>query len=259
VVIDGEIAYTGSMNLVDPRYFKQDAGVGEWIDAMVRLRGPIVESLGLVWLESWEMETGEATDELVATAGVRPLEPQGPTAIQAVPSGPLAHNDAISAILLMAIYSARRELILTSPYFVPDEALLTALVSAALRGVDVTLVVPQRVDSHLVSWASQAFQGDLMLAGVKVALFRDGLLHTKSITVDGAFSLFGSLNLDPRSLHLNFELTLAVYHPEFTAELRQLQLAYVARSVQLDLAAWQRRSAPTRLLQNTARLFGPLL
>jgi cardiolipin synthase len=159
----------------------------------------------------------------------------------------------------MAIYAARRELVLTTPYFVPDESLLTAVVSAALRGVEVTIVLPAEVDSKLVRLASAAFQGDLAEAGVRVRLFEGGLLHTKSMTVDGEMSLFGSLNLDPRSLRLNFEITLGVYDPAFTAELRRLQQSYLDRSRPLDLAAWRQRSLAARLAQNAARLVGPLL
>jgi cardiolipin synthase len=179
--------------------------------------------------------------------------------VQVAASGPLVQNDAIQQILLTAIYAARKDLVLTTPYFVPEEPLLMALASAAQRGVAVTVVVPTRVDSKMVRLASQAHQGDLLLAGVRVVLFDGGLLHTKSITVDGEVSLFGSLNLDPRSLHLNFEITMAVYDTEFTCELRALQQSYIDRSEPMDLEAWQHRPALVRFTENAARLFGPLL
>jgi cardiolipin synthase len=161
--------------------------------------------------------------------------------------------------LLAAIYAARRELVLTTPYFVPEESMLLALGSAARRGVEVTLVVPARNDSKLVDLASRAFQGDLAEAGVRIMLFDAGLLHTKSITIDGEVSLFGSVNLDPRSMVLNFELTLAVYDREFTQYLRDLQEQYIEKSRRLDLDAWRARSWGRRLAENTARLVGPLL
>ncbi len=259
VVIDERIAYTGSLNLVDPRYFKQDAGVGQWVDAMVRLRGPAVEALGVTFLEDWELETDEglATGQSAEQLSGQPLI--GTSDVQVVPSGPLLRQHAIREVLLMAIYSARRELILTTPYFVPDESLLTALISAANRGVNVTLIVPARVDSLLVRLASRAYVDDLVSAGVRIYQFHDGLLHTKSITVDGQFSLFGSLNLDPRSLMLNFEITLAVYDPEFTNELRGLQHDYRDRSAQVQLDVLRRQSYRERLTNNIARLVSPLL
>jgi cardiolipin synthase len=259
VVIDGETAYTGSLNLVDPRFFKQDAGVGQWVDAMVRVRGPVVEALAITFLEDWELEASEGLNRLRETGNVKQLGAEGEAAIQVVPSGPASEENAIEQILLMTIYSAHRELVLTSPYFVPDESLLTALISAARRGVEVTLVVPAKVDSLMVRMASQAFKGDLLAAGVRVMLFDGGLLHTKSITVDGQISLFGSLNLDPRSLHLNFEITLTVYDQGFTSQLRALQQSYIDQSELMDLATWQSRSRVTRLTENAIRLLAPLL
>jgi cardiolipin synthase A/B len=259
VVIDGELAYTGSLNLVDPRYFKQNSGVGQWVDAMVRVQGPAVEGLLGTFLGDWALESGEGVEQLTGTSDYHPLAECGPSVVQVAPSGPIESSDAILRSLLMAIYSARRELILTTPYFVPDESLVAALMSAAQRGVAVTLIVPGRVDSRLVRLASQAFKGDLLGAGVRVAMFHGGLLHTKSITVDGEFSFFGSLNLDPRSLYLNFEITLMVYDRGFTGTLRQLQRSYLDHCEYMDLEQWQSRSGWQRLKENTARLLGPLL
>ena len=133
VVIDGRLAYTGSLNLVDPRFFKKEAGVGRWIDAMVRLQGPAVEPLAVTFIEDWELETAEGLDELNETI-VASVPAVGDSAVQVIPSGPLVRGEAIQAILLMAIYSAQTELVLTTPYFVPDERMLTALLSAAARG-----------------------------------------------------------------------------------------------------------------------------
>ena len=122
-----------------------------------------------------------------------------------------------------------------------------------------TLVLPAKVDSFLVRYASQAYKGDLLQSGVRIALFEKGLLHTKSATVDGELSLFGSMNLDPRSLHLNFEITLAIYDADFTAQLRQLQQTYLAQSKWMSLEVWQARPLRIRLAENSLRLLGPLL
>ncbi|HTN77385.1 MAG TPA: cardiolipin synthase [Pirellulaceae bacterium] len=259
VVIDGRIAYTGSLNLVDPRCFKQDAGVGQWIDAMVRIEGPAVEALGVTFLGDWAVEGAESHEAIANTSFVGSVEPLGTAAIQVCPSGPTDREQAIQEVLLTAIYAARRELILTSPYFVPDETMLTALISAAHRGVDVTLIVPKRVDSLLVRLASTTCRGDLVDAGVRIMEFDGGLLHTKSVTVDGEFSLFGSLNLDPRSLYLNFEITLCVYDREFTSELRGLQQRYLADCETMDMRVWNARTPLRRLAANVGRLLSPLL
>jgi cardiolipin synthase len=136
-------------------------------------------------------------------------------------------------LLLTTIYAARRELVMTTPYFVPGEAVLTALLSAALRGVEVTLIVPARNDSVLVRYASVAHFDDLLSAGANIALFKGGLLHTKSLTLDGAISVFGSVNRDMRSLWLDFEISLFVYDAAFTRQLGALQQIYLRNSNRL--------------------------
>ncbi len=122
-----------------------------------------------------------------------------------------------------------------------------------------TIVLPARVDSRLVRWASQAHKGDLLAAGVRIMLFEGGLLHTKSVMVDGKRSLFGSLNLDPRSLQLNFEITLAVYDEGFTERLRALQNGYIQKSTPMDLARWKQRSALVRFGDNIAPTAQPVV
>lgn len=259
VVVDGKVAYTGSLNLVDPRHFKQDAGVGQWVDAMVRVQGPVVEPLAILFLSDWAFATGIADERLREVSDVHPVRPAGTAAMQVIPSGPGQEGGRVDQVLLTTLYRARRRIVLTSPYFIPHEPLLAALIGAAQRGVTVEVIIPERVDSWLAHHAGRAFLRDLVAAGVRVQLFRGGLLHTKSVLIDDAWSLFGSLNLDPRSLFLNFELTLAVYDRDFSAELDRLQAGYVALSRPLELAECLSQSFPTRLIQDTARLLEPLL
>jgi cardiolipin synthase A/B len=259
IVVDGGIAYTGSQNLVDPRFFKQDEGVGQWIDAMVRMEGPSVEALGGIFIESWELDTGAGLEALEATSGVHSVAEKGLSAVQVVPSGPAFRPEAIHQLLLTTIYLARKELVITTPYFVPDDTLLTALISAAHRGVGVTIVVPSKVDSRLVRYASRSFFDDLLSTGVQIAQFNGGLLHTKSITVDGEICMFGSVNLDMRSLWLDFEISLFVYDPDFIAEVRAMQAKYIEDSEMIDLNEWRKRSKTQRFTENAAHLLGPLL
>jgi cardiolipin synthase len=258
-VIDGEVAYTGSQNLVDPRFFKQDAGVGQWVDAMLRLEGPVVEALGGLFIHDWEIATGEGLESLAATHDVRAVAEQGAVPVQVVPSGPIPQPLAILQLVLGAIYAAQREVIITTPYFVPDESLLTALLSAAQRGVDITLILPARNDSRLVDLAGKAVFPDLLEAGVRIAAFEGGLLHTKSITIDGEFALFGSVNMDMRSLWLNFELSLLIYDQEITASIKRMQQGYLADSRSLDRHAWRRRPFARRFVENAVHLLAPLL
>jgi cardiolipin synthase len=259
VVIDGEIAYTGSQNLVDPRFFKQDAGVGGWIDAMVRIEGPVVESLGGTFIHDWEIVTGSGLEALKSNHDVKHVPEQGPAAMQLIPSGPVPRPLAILQLILSTIYSAQTELIITTPYFVPDESLLTALVSAVHRGVAVTLVVPAKNDSRLVDFASKAVYDDLLAAGVHIAAFKGGLLHTKSITVDGDFSLFGSVNMDIRSLWLNFEVSLFIFNRDLTSQIRDLQMNYIRESNPISLTEWRQRPVTRRFAENAVHLLAPIL
>ena len=260
VVIDDEIAYTGSFNLVDPRFFKQEAGVGQWVDAMARIEGPAVLSLNAVFMWDWEVETGRDLKALPDPVKMAIDARQGPAAcVQVVPSGPGIMGDSIHQLLLMSIYAARNELSMTTPYFVPDEAITAALLAAARRGVDVTLILPAKNDSRLVHYTSRSHFDELLDAGVRIFGFNGGLLHTKSAVIDREISLFGTVNLDVRSFWLDFEVTLCVYDPPFAERLLALQQKYVADSVAVDPAAWRRRPATERFSENLARLSSPLL
>lgn len=269
IVIDGSVAYTGSQNMVDPYVYRQDTGVGNWIDVMVRIQGPVVESLAGTFITDWFLEAGlkrpkpsslrEEVDTVRHLADVLCQQPAGNVAVQLVPSGPGFSSDAIHSLLLTTIYAARQELILTTPYFIPDDALLTALKSAALRGVDVTIIIPEKNESRLAAYATRARFEDLLQAGVRLKLFTGGFLHSKTITTDGNFSLFGSVNLDMRSFWLNFEITLLIYDREVSSQLRELQLRYAAGSYDLDPEKFARRSVLERFKENAVLLIGPLL
>jgi cardiolipin synthase len=222
---------------------------------MARVTGPAAAALDGVFGFDWSTETAGGFEPPPAPDQGRP----GGSTVQVVPSGPGLRPEAIHQLLLTAIYSARRELVMTTPYFVPDESILTALLSAALRGVEVTLIVPAHNDSLLVRYASVAHFDDLMSAGVRLALYRGGLLHTKSLAIDGLVGVFGSVNLDMRSLWLNFEISLFVYGTDFTGRLRALQDRYLRDSDRLELDRWRRRPARRRFLEDAFRLLGPLL
>ena len=258
-VIDGLIGYTGSLNLVDPRFFKQDEDFGEWIDTMVRVEGPSVEALNAIFLADWRLDGAESIEELRRTGDLRPADDAGPTVVQAFPSGPQHAPGAIHQMLLSTVYAARRELIMTTPYFVPDAAMLTALVTAARRGVDVTIVVPRKVNSFLVRYASASTYDELLAAGVRILLYEGGLLHSKTVTVDRSIGLIGSVNLDMRSFWLNFELTLFVYCPNFTQQIVTLQNDYMESCEPLDEKRWLARSRGRRVAENVLRLFSPVL
>ena len=259
VVIDDAAGYTGSFNLVDPRFFKKDAGVGEWVDAMVRLEGPGVLALNALFRWDWEVETGCDLDAQAESGDPGADLRAGETDVQVIPSGPGVIGNSIYQLLLLSIYSAGREIIMTTPYFVPDEAVGTALLTAAERGVKVTVILPERNDSRLVHYTCRSYFDDMLAAGIQIFEFKGGLLHTKSVVVDRQVALFGSVNLDVRSFWLDFEVTLGVYDPDFAERLIALQDQYIADSIPVDLQTWQQRPGKERFIENLARLTSPLL
>lgn len=259
VVVDAKVAWTGSMNLVDPAYFKQDAGVGEWVDAMVRLQGTVIIPLVVTMIGDWSLETGEPVMQLIADTNLHKVVPQGSADIQVIPSGPGTSDEGLLQMILGLINSARSELVLTTPYLVPDESILKALRGAAGRGVTVRIVVPEKVDSFLVRYAGRSYFDHMLDAGIEVYQYQAGLLHTKSMVVDGCISMFGTANLDMRSLWLNYELSLFIYDIKFATELRQLQQTYIDQSQQLDEHTWASRPLAGQFLENLLRLMSPLL
>ncbi len=269
VIIDGETAFTGSQNMVDPDFFRKEAGVGNWIDVMAQLRGPIVESLAGTFISDWFLEADGGSlrsksllddiNSVRKTADMKIGVPAGECPIQLAPSGPGYTQDAIHSLLLTTLYAARKELVLTTPYFIPDQSLLDALKAAAQRGVLVKIILPKENDSRLIKYASRARYEELMEAGVRIYQFHGGLLHSKTITVDGKFSLFGSVNLDMRSFWLNFEATLFIYCTAFTTRLIELQNDYLQESALLNYHEFRRRGMLNKFKENCVLLISPLL
>jgi len=255
-VFDDRIAWTGSFNLADPRHFRRDAGVGQWIDAMVRIQGPSAAVLGAISNAMAVLQAGpRLRDERPPDHG--PIA--GPVALQAYPSGPGFAFQHVESVILTAIYAARRELILTTPYFAPGESVVVALRSAARRGVDVVLLLPWQCDSRLVQYASASYFDELLAAGVRIERFQGGLLHTKSMVIDREMSVFGTVNFDLRSFHLNFELSMLIYDRPFAEQLLALQRHYLEACEPMDLRAWRARPLWRRVVENAAQLASPVL
>lgn len=256
-VIDGAIVWTGSMNMVDPRTFKQDSGVGEWVDAMVRVDGPVTSQFELTFSFDWSVDNSNVThfdDRNLPT-----MPHAGGVIAQELASGPVYRDDILYQVMLSAIIDAREDLTITTPYFGPDDGLLQALMASARRGVRVTLIVPKLNDSTLVAWSSRSFYSDLMNSGVTIAEFRGGLLHTKSLLVDKSIAIFGSVNFDQRSLRLNFEISLIIYNEDFCIKLEELIQFYLSQSDLVNPQAWAKRPRWQHYLENAAHLTSPLL
>ncbi|MBF2718364.1 cardiolipin synthase [Psychrobacter sp. NG254] len=304
VVIDEHIGYIGSFNLVDPRFFKQNKNVGQWIDVAIRttsqhpisintamakvivtdigaenndnlaelnlrvnnytrklyVMSPTINDLNSrVKVLSDDMEHHDQPD-IGATSIVIPTMPVVDKVLaQLIPSAPQLTAHVIYNTLVTVIHRANKRIRITTPYFVPDESLSGALMIAAKRGVEVTLIVPEKVDSFLVQHASQAYYQELLDAGVTIALFKGGLLHAKTVVIDDDYCLFGTVNIDMRSFYLNMEVSLAIYTPEMVAQVAYCQDIYLQNCHILSLEEWQQRPGSKRLFDNVVRLFSPLL
>ncbi len=253
-VIDGTVAYTGSQNIVERTYGRQMAG--GWHDMMARLTGPVTRQLQVVFFEDWFHETDELIED---PEYFPPAVAEGDVAVQVIPTGPDLPTEAFRDLVVQAIFSARRRVTITTPYFVPDEPMLLALRAAAVRGLRVDVVVPYRSNHRLVDAASEFYCEHLMRYGVRIFRFRDGLPHGKTMTIDGRLAVFGSANYDIRSFQLNFELNLLFHSPEAVADLVRLQEQYRKRSRKAIPRRWPSPRFPGRLKRNLAKLFSRLI
>jgi cardiolipin synthase len=259
-VIDGALAWSGSANITDSTFgYRPVRRVGPWIDAMARVRGPAAQALDAVFLRDWLVETTEEDRREVENLLKMPPMIEEGCAIQIVPTGPDSGPASMRDAIITAIFAAREELIITTPYFVPDEATKHALMSTAMRGVAVTLIVPRHLDQLIVGAASRSHFEDLLRAGVRIHLHRHGLLHSKTMTIDSDVAMIGSHNLDERSFRLNYEVSMFIYDTDQASVLRTLQVRYRDESDEIFADHWGRRPLVRRFAENSARLLGPLL
>lgn len=255
LIVDGQIAYAGSFNLIDPSCFKQDQGVGEWIDVMARVEGPAATAIDAIFRWYWNIESGQ--NLALLPAGTAPSN-QG-AVIQVIPTGPDNEKESILHTLLQAAYSATQTIRIVTPYFVPDTSLAQALIIASRRNVKVEIIVPKDVDSFLVRYASRSYYQELMDAGIDIYFYQDGLLHTKCVILDSEVSFFGTVNMDSRSLWLNFEMTMIIYTKTETQLLAELFEQYQKSSIKLSPSEWRKRPISTRFFENLVHLFSPLI
>lgn len=253
-VIDDEVGYCGSQNLIDADYGGR-AG-GPWVDLTARMTGPIVSQFGIVFAEDWAFETGTMLEAPVRM----PASDCDPTMLmQAVPTGPTSPDENYRRLLLAAIQSARRRVSLTTPYFVPDDPTIVNLIMAADRGAQVTLIVPEVGDHIFTAAAGRAHFTRLLDAKVEIQLYRPGLIHSKTVVVDDAFAMLGSANLDVRSFNLNFELTLLMYGSAPAERMAAVHRDYIRDSRPLKMEEWSRRSIFKRYADSAISLLSPLL
>jgi cardiolipin synthase len=251
-VIDGRVGYTGSQNLVAAD-FKHGLA---YEDLMVRVIGPVVLELQYVFAADWFLETNEILD---SEAEFPIPDIAGSVPAQALPSGPGFPTQNNQRLFVALVHGARNRVILTTPYCIPDEPLLQAMQTAALRGVEVHLVVSEKGDQPIVSLAQESYYEELLEAGVQIHLYRKNFLHAKHLSIDDSVAVIGTSNLDIRSFVLNAELMLMIYDSDVVLRLAAELERYYANSCLLTLAVWEQRSFGAKVCQNLARLLSPLL
>jgi cardiolipin synthase len=256
VVIDDRVTYCGSQNCADPE-FRVKAKFAPWVDAVMRFEGPIARQNQFLFASDWMTYVDENLDDLLKKA--LPLPVPGGVPAQVIGTGPTVRYSAMPEIFEALMSAARREIVVTTPYYVPDESLQNALCTTAYRGVDTTIVFPARNDSRFVGAASRSYYADLLTAGVKIYEYVGGLLHTKSLTMDGEVTLIGSANMDRRSFELNYENNILFYDIALTAALRERQQKYIAKSTRVTSEVVEAWPIWRRLWNNLIATLGPVL
>jgi cardiolipin synthase len=257
VVVDGQEAFTGSQNLIDASYLKpKNLKLGlHWVELMIRVTGPAARELDAVFLTDWHAESGELLD----FSPVAPVSAAGNVAMQAVPSGPSFDNDNNLKLFAALIHKAERRISITSPYFVPDESIQLALVTAATRGLSVELFVSEIGDQKLVYHAQRSYYEALLDAGITIHLYREpAVLHSKHFTLDDDIAVIGSSNMDIRSFSLNSEVSMLVHGREFVDRMRRVEDRYRANSRRLTAEEWARRPRGDKIWDSLARLTSSL-
>ena len=256
LVVDGCRAFTGGMNIGGRHVAKGNVAAPSVGDLHFAVDGPVVADLQRVFLGDWHFVTGEILDD---PRLFPPLPPAGPALARAVADGPDKEFRKLHQIIMGALACARRRVRIMTPYFIPDQSLISALVTTALRGVEVTLVLPARNNLPFVHWATRAYLWEFLRQGIRVLYQPPPFVHTKLLLVDGVWSLIGSANLDPRSLRLNFEFDLEVYDREFTELLERDFEETTAVSREVTLAEVEGRALPEKIRDGVAKLFSPYL
>ena len=254
LVVDNEVAFLGSQNVTDSTYnLPKNIKRGlHWVDLMVRVDGPVVGSVNAVFLSDWYSET----DDVPESVAFAPTESgSGDLDCQIVPSGPGFEAENNLRLFLGLLYAAKRKIMIVSPYFVPDEALLLAVSTACDRGLQVELFVSEEGDQAIVYHAQRSYYEALLRAGVRIWMYRKPyILHTKSLTVDDDIAVIGSSNMDMRSFGLNLEISMLVRGEEFVRELREVEDRYRSLSRELTLEEWMQQPLRSTVLDNLARL-----
>ncbi|SNB47674.1 cardiolipin synthetase 2 [Geobacter sp. DSM 9736] len=256
LVVDGNHAFTGGMNIGDRHVVVRPVPPPTVVDLHFLVEGPVVADLQRVFLEDWYFVAGEILDH---PSYFPELAPAGGGLARVISDGPDKEFRKLHWILMGALACATRSVRIMTPYFIPDRSIISALITCAMRGVDVTLVLPAENNLPFVHWATRSYLWELLQLGIRVFYQPPPFVHTKLFVVDGLWSLIGSANLDPRSLRLNFELNLEVYDRELGKRLSAHFEDVLSVSQEVTLEEMDARPLPEKIRDCTAKLFSPYL
>jgi cardiolipin synthase len=257
VVIDGQVGFTGSQNMIKCNYFRKDAIY--YNELVAKVTGPIAAQLEAAFRTDWYSETGVLLNNDTAPETTLVPMQAGDILCQVLPSGSGFENENNLKLFTSLIHTAQKTVVICNPYFVPDDSLMTAITSAAQRGVDIKLINSEVSDQFLVSNAERSYYEDLLNAGVKIYQYNAPiLLHAKTMNIDDDIAVIGSSNLDMRSFQLNLEVTLICYDSKVVVDLRQIEANYICKSKQVNLEEWKTRSTRKILFENISRLTAAL-
>lgn len=258
IIIDGRTGFVGGINVSD-RYInnKQSKNIF-WRDMHLRIDGDGINYLQYIFICDWNFCAGE---KFIPNSSYlhSQKENKGNTLVQIAASGPDSNAPTILYSLLQAINLAKEEILITTPYFIPGESLLDALIVASLGGVTVKIIVPGISDSKLVNAAAHSYYDDLLAAGVEIYLYKKGFVHAKTMVTDGMVSVIGTANMDYRSFELNFEVNALVYDTAIAIQMREIFYADLKDCERINPARWEERKVYKKMLEKTARLVSPLL
>jgi cardiolipin synthase len=255
VIIDDSVTYCGSQNCADPE-FRVKPKYAPWVDALIRFEGPIARQNQHLFAADWMRDVDEDITSLLET----PVNTTGTGfPAQVISTGPTGRHSAMPEVFTTLMYAAHHNLVITTPYYVPNESMQDALCAAARRGIETTIVFPARNDSWQVAAASHSHYRELLEAGVKIHEYVGGLLHTKSMIIDDQVTLIGSANMDRRSFELNYENNILFYDPVLTAAMRRRQDTYLAQSNPVTVDMIDQWSLTRRFWNNTIAMISPVL
>ena len=255
LVVDDRIAFAGGLNIGE-EYQGRKKKYAPWRDTHLRIEGHAVGLLQEVFAEDWLFSTGEdlADNDFFSGSSVC-----GDELVQVVDSGPDKEHETIHAVFFTAVNEASKWVFITTPYFIPDAAMLLALKTASWRGVDVRILLPGKSDLRLVQWAGRSYYKELLQAGVRIYEHRPGMLHAKTMVVDGVWSAVGSANMDRRSFRLNFEINVLISGSKMATRMEEIFLDDIAKAHEITLDALENKGMKAKMVEAVARILSPVL